>query len=51
MSEGIFSKGLSLEKEEKDPTTLSKLFDNAFELYNNINNTQEATNSTKIQVL
>lgn len=53
MSEEILSKdlraGLSLEKDEKDPTTLSQLFDNAFELFNSINNTQEPTNSTKVQ--
>lgn len=29
--------------------SLSQLFDNAFELYNSINNTQEPTNSSKIQ--
>lgn len=50
MSEEILAKGKKLEKEEKDPTTLSDLFDNAFEMYNNINNTQEPTNSTKVQV-
>lgn len=54
MSEESLSKdlraGLSLDKDEKDPTTLSHLFDNAFELFNRINNTQEPTNSPKIQV-
>lgn len=53
MSEEILSKdlraGLSLERDEKDPTTLSQLFDNAFELFNSINSTQESTNSPKIQ--
>lgn len=44
------SKGLGPEREEKDPATLSELFDNAFELFNNINKTQEPTNSPKVQV-
>lgn len=42
--------GLNLDKDERDPTTLSQLFDNAFELFNNINKSQEPTNSPKIQV-
>ncbi|KMQ88385.1 immunoglobulin-binding protein 1b [Lasius niger] len=53
MSEESLSKdlraGLSFDKDEKDPTTLSQLFDNAFELFNRIHNTQEPTNSPKIQ--
>ncbi|XP_020287631.1 immunoglobulin-binding protein 1b [Pseudomyrmex gracilis] len=51
MSDQVLSQKLSGEKDEKYPATesLSELFDKAFELFNNINNTQEPTNSTKIQ--
>ncbi|XP_050455933.1 immunoglobulin-binding protein 1b isoform X1 [Cataglyphis hispanica] len=53
MSEEILSRdlrtGLNLDKDERDPSTLSQLFDNAFELFNSINNSQEPTNSPKIQ--
>ncbi|XP_072763996.1 immunoglobulin-binding protein 1b [Anoplolepis gracilipes] len=53
MSEEMLSKGLrpdlSFEGDEKDPTKLSQLFDNAFELFNSINKTQEPTNSPKVQ--
>ncbi|KOC70786.1 Immunoglobulin-binding protein 1 [Habropoda laboriosa] len=38
-----------LENETKDAATLSELFDKAFELFNNINKTDEPTNSPKIQ--
>ncbi|XP_076753489.1 immunoglobulin binding protein Tap42 [Xylocopa sonorina] len=38
-----------VENDSKNPTTLSDLFDKAFELFNNINNTDEPTNSPKIQ--
>jgi len=50
MSEGILSKDLSHEKDKNDPSTLSELFDNAFELFNSINATVEPTNSSKVQV-
>lgn len=45
------SKDLGPERDEKDAATLSELFDNAFELFNSINKTQEPTNSSKVQVL
>ncbi|XP_033331404.2 immunoglobulin binding protein Tap42 [Megalopta genalis] len=35
--------------DDKDAATLSELFDKAFELYNDINKTDQPTNSTKIQ--
>lgn len=35
--------------EATDSTTLSELFDNAFELFNAINKTEESTNSPKVQ--
>ncbi|XP_018315511.1 immunoglobulin-binding protein 1 [Mycetomoellerius zeteki] len=50
MSEEILIKGLSHERDKNDPTTLSKLFDNAFEMFNNINATVEPTNSPKVQL-
>lgn len=40
----------NLDSDEKDPALLSDIFDNAFELFNEINATQEPTNSSKIQV-
>lgn len=49
MSEKGTSKGLGPERYEKDPATLTELFDNAFELFNSINKTQEPTNSPKVQ--
>lgn len=53
MAEGILSKGLNLEKEEKEEKyadiPLSHLFDNAFELYKNIDKFQGPGNSTKLQ--
>jgi len=49
-SEEILSKDLSHGKDRSDPTTLSELFDNAFELFNSINNTTEPTNSSQVQV-
>ncbi|EFN79134.1 immunoglobulin-binding protein 1b [Harpegnathos saltator] len=49
MSEKGLLKSLGSEKEEKDPVTLSELFDHAFELFNSINKTQEPTNSPKVQ--
>ncbi|KAL6255023.1 hypothetical protein P5V15_013357 [Pogonomyrmex californicus] len=48
MEKGVLSKDLSFEKEKNDPP-LSELFDNAFELFNSINNTQEPINSSKVQ--
>lgn len=39
------------ENDGRDAATLSELFDKAFELFNNINKTDEPTNSSKIQVL
>lgn len=50
MSEKSLSKGLGPERDDKDPATLSEMFDNAFELFNSINKTQEPTNSSKVQV-
>jgi len=50
MSEGILSRDLSHEKDKNDSSTLSELFDNAFELFNSINATAEPTNSSKVQV-
>jgi len=50
MSEKILLKNLGVGKDRNDSATLSELFDNAFELFNNINNTQEPTNSMKVQV-
>lgn len=41
----------SSENDGRDAATLSELFDKAFELFNNINKTDEPTNSSKIQVL
>lgn len=41
---------LTLQNDAKDTTTLSELFDKAFELFNAINKTDEPTNSSKIQV-
>lgn len=49
-SEEIMSKDLSHGKDNSDPTTLSKLFDDAFELSNSINNAAEPTNSLQVQV-
>ncbi|XP_011861988.1 PREDICTED: immunoglobulin-binding protein 1b [Vollenhovia emeryi] len=49
-SEEILSKDLSYGKDRSDPATLSELFDNAFELFNSINNTTEPTNSSKVQL-
>ncbi|CAK9832091.1 Immunoglobulin-binding protein 1b [Anthophora retusa] len=46
MSEGNSS---VIENEVRDGATLSELFDKAFELFNNINKTDEPTNSPKIQ--
>ncbi|XP_003493478.2 immunoglobulin-binding protein 1 [Bombus impatiens] len=39
----------SSENDGRDAATLSELFDKAFELFNNINKTDEPTNSSKIQ--
>lgn len=39
----------NVENDTNNPATLSDLFDKAFELFNNINNTDEPTNSSKIQ--
>lgn len=50
MSEEISSRDLSHRKDDSDSATLSELFDNAFELFNSINNTAEPTNSSKVQV-
>ncbi|KAG5339003.1 IGB1B protein, partial [Acromyrmex charruanus] len=54
MSEEISIKGLSQrdknERDKNDPATLSQLFDNAFEMFNNINATVEPTNSPKVQL-
>jgi len=50
MSEEISIKSLSHERDKNDPATLSELFDNAFEMFNNINATVEPTNSPKVQV-
>ncbi|KAH0951499.1 hypothetical protein HN011_002975 [Eciton burchellii] len=50
MSEKILSKNSSVSKDRNDSATLSELFDNAFELFNAINNTQEPTNSMKVQL-
>lgn len=50
MSEKSLTKSLGPEKDEKDPATLSELFDGAFEMFNGINKTQEPTNSSKVQV-
>lgn len=41
----------SSENDVRDAATLSELFDKAFELFNNINKTDEPTNSSKVQVL
>ena len=41
----------SSENNGRDASTLSELFDKAFELFNNINKTDEPTNSSKVQVL
>ncbi|TGZ49470.1 immunoglobulin-binding protein 1b [Temnothorax longispinosus] len=49
-SKEILSKVLSHGKDKSDPATLSELFDNAFELFNSINNTTEPTNSSKVQL-
>ncbi|XP_053980902.1 immunoglobulin-binding protein 1 [Hylaeus volcanicus] len=40
---------LSLDNDAKDSSTLSELFDKAFELFNEINKTEEPTNSAKVQ--
>ena len=42
-------KSSSLGNDAKDTTTLSELFDKAFELFNQINKTDEPTNSSKVQ--
>lgn len=44
-------KKLFMESDDKDVTSLSELFDKAFEQFNNINKTDKPTNSVKIQVL
>lgn len=41
----------SSENDGRDVATLSELFDKAFEQFNNINKTDEPTNSSKVQVL
>ncbi|XP_043787084.1 immunoglobulin-binding protein 1 [Apis laboriosa] len=42
-------KKLFMESDDKDVTSLSELFDKAFEQFNNINKTDKPTNSVKIQ--
>lgn len=44
-------KKLFKENDDKDVTSLSELFDKAFEQFNNINKTDKPTNSVQIQVL
>lgn len=41
----------NFENEVKDAATLSELFDKAFDLFNNIDKSNEPTNSSKFQVL
>lgn len=40
-----------MSENRKDDASLAELFDNAFRLYNNINKTDEPTNSSKVQVI
>ena len=44
------NKEISSGSESMDSESLSELFDKAFDLFNSINQTQEPTNSSNVQV-